>query len=344
MKSIITILFCAVAIASFAQVPNAISYQAVVRDNTGTVLPAQNVAFRISILKGSTSGTTVYSETHSATTNDFGLANLQIGLGTIVSGDFSTINWANDSYFVKIELDESGGTNYQLMGASQLMSVPYSQRANTSLLLQDAGDNTKVEVEKVSAENKIRFTTSGTERAIISSNGNMGIGSTSPSEKLDVNGNVKADNFEYTNPRVNYFTVTGMAFKPGHQVANSWSAYYGYGHAYLTSENGAMVAPVYLPNGAKVTNVEVFYEDTSASDMSIYFNQHLGSGSFPLFSYTTSGESSQIQSYSQSINSTINNNGSAYYAVIYASPWPSQSAGDRLGFQKMVITYEVDEP
>lgn len=344
MKNLLITLLTALSISGFAQVPNAFNYQAVVRDNTGTVIPNQNVSFRISLLKGSVSGTTVYSEIHSSTTNDFGLSNLQIGNGTVASGDFSAINWAEDSYFVKIELDAAGGSNYQLMGTSQLMSVPYSNRANNSMLLQDTYNDTRVEVEKVSADNTIRFTTMDVERAVINPNGNMGIGSANPSEKLAVNGNVKADNFKYTSPKVRYFTVTGLAFSPGHSVNNSWSAYYGLGHAYLTNETGAMVAPVYLPSGAKVTNIEIFYEDTSAMDMSIRFSQHYGTGSTAIFSHSTSGESSQIQSYSSSVNHTVYNNGVAYYALLYANPWPSQAVGDRLSFQKMIITYEVNEP
>jgi hypothetical protein len=116
---------------SFAQAPQRINYQAVARDNTGAVMASQPVSFRLSILENSSSGNSVYSETHNVTTNGFGLANLQIGGGSVLSGTFSAIAWGGDLHFIQVELDAAGGSNYQLMGTSQLVSVPYALHANT---------------------------------------------------------------------------------------------------------------------------------------------------------------------------------------------------------------------
>jgi hypothetical protein len=120
------------AIATSAQSPEAFKYQAVARDAGGQILANQSVSFQISILQSSASGTSVYSETHAATTNTFGLVNLEIGNGVVVSGNFSNIDWGTDSYFVQIEMDESGGSNYQMLGTSQLLSVPYAMHAKTA--------------------------------------------------------------------------------------------------------------------------------------------------------------------------------------------------------------------
>jgi trimeric autotransporter adhesin len=109
-----------------AQTPQAIKYQAIARNSSGDVIANQNVSFRISILQGSASGSTIYEEIQPATTNQFGLANLSIGEGNVVSGIFDSIKWGNDTYFVKIEFDPAGGNNFALMGTSQLLSVPYS--------------------------------------------------------------------------------------------------------------------------------------------------------------------------------------------------------------------------
>lgn len=117
----------------YGQAPNKLNYQAIVRDNNGEILADQNVRFRISMLKGNTTGTEVYRETHITTTNQFGLVTFEIGNGTIENGNFSTIEWANDIYFVKIEIDVSGGTSYQEMGISQLLSVPYALHAGTAI-------------------------------------------------------------------------------------------------------------------------------------------------------------------------------------------------------------------
>jgi len=121
-----------ISITVWAQAPNAFKYQAVARDAAGNIIANKNVGFKISILKSSTTGNAVYAETHAATTNEFGLVNLGIGNGSLVSGNIATIDWGADNYFIKIEMDAAGGSNYLLMGTSQLMSVPYAMYAKTS--------------------------------------------------------------------------------------------------------------------------------------------------------------------------------------------------------------------
>jgi hypothetical protein len=127
MKKIITICAAILLTASmFAQSPNKMSYQAVIRNTSNALVTNSAVGMRISILQTTSSGTAVYIETHSPTTNANGLASIEIGGGTIVSGSFASINWANGPYFIKTETDPSGGTNYSITGTSQLLSVPYA--------------------------------------------------------------------------------------------------------------------------------------------------------------------------------------------------------------------------
>jgi len=113
----------------FAQVPHAFKYQTVVRDDSGNIITNQPVSFRIGILQDSVNGTQVYSETHNVTTNEVGHASLEIGTGTIESGVFGDIGWGTSLQFLKLELDETGNANYQLMGTSQLLAVPYALQA-----------------------------------------------------------------------------------------------------------------------------------------------------------------------------------------------------------------------
>jgi hypothetical protein len=129
---LLSFYFCLLSLASHAQAPEAFKYQTVVRNSSNQIIPNQAVSLRISILQTSPTGTAVYVETHAATTNILGLVNLEIGSGTLVSGSFSTISWGTNSYFVKIELDPAGGTAYQDMGTSQLLSVPYALHAKTA--------------------------------------------------------------------------------------------------------------------------------------------------------------------------------------------------------------------
>jgi hypothetical protein len=157
-----------------AQVPQAFKYQAVARDLNGDLLMNQPVSFKISILQGSASGTAVYVETHTSMTNDYGLVNLEIGNGTVVSGSFSAIDWGGDSHYLKVEMDPAGGTLYQAMGTSQLLSVPYALQS---------GDSPPDDDWTITGNNQYSAVT-----------GNVGIGTSTPGQRLSVVGRVRAAN------------------------------------------------------------------------------------------------------------------------------------------------------
>jgi len=114
-----------------AQAPQKMSYQAVIRNSSDALVTNTQVGMQISILQGSTDGTPVYVETQTTTTNANGLVSIEIGTGT-TSDDFSTIDWANSTYFIKTETDPTGGTTYTITGTSQLLSVPYALHAKTA--------------------------------------------------------------------------------------------------------------------------------------------------------------------------------------------------------------------
>ena len=123
------ILFMAAMIsftAMYAQAPQLLSYQAVIRNAAGTLLNGQSLGMRISILQGSNSGTAVYVETQNPTSNSNGLVSLSVGSGTIVTGTMAGIDWSAGPYFIKTETDPTGGTSYTITGVSQLQSVPYA--------------------------------------------------------------------------------------------------------------------------------------------------------------------------------------------------------------------------
>lgn len=133
MKKLLLILpFLLLGFLSIAQVPQKMSYQAVVRNASNALVINASVGMQISILQGSATGTAVYVETQNPTTNDNGLVSLEIGNGTIVSGVFASIDWANGPFFIKTETDPLGGSNYTIVGTSQLLSVPYAMYAETS--------------------------------------------------------------------------------------------------------------------------------------------------------------------------------------------------------------------
>lgn len=158
-----------VSVSLMAQPPQAFKYQAVVKDANGNLITNQSVSFRIGILQDNSNGLNVYTEIHSEVTNDFGLASVEIGNGNPVSGDFSAIAWGSASYFLKVELDQYGGTNFQELGVSQLLSVPYALHSGTS---DDDGD----------------WIVSGNDM-FSGVQGNVGIGISNPEIPLDVFGN-----------------------------------------------------------------------------------------------------------------------------------------------------------
>jgi len=115
-----------------AQSPEKMSYQAVIRDSDDNLITDTRVGMQISILQGSESGTEVYAETQTPTTNSNGLVSIEIGEGTVEGGDFKAIDWSDGPYFIKTETDPDGGTNYTITGTSQLLSVPYALHARTT--------------------------------------------------------------------------------------------------------------------------------------------------------------------------------------------------------------------
>ena len=117
---------------SFAQtIPEKMSYQAVVRDADGQLVSGTEMGMRISILQNTTTGTPVYVEIHTPTSNENGLVSIEIGMGA-TSDDFSSIDWSTGPYFIKTETDPTGGSNYVISGTSQLMSVPYALHAKVA--------------------------------------------------------------------------------------------------------------------------------------------------------------------------------------------------------------------
>lgn len=131
-KILLTVSTLLLASQLFAQAPQKMTYQAVVRNASNAIVANSGVGLKISIIKDNPNGTIVYTETHQPTTNVNGLFSIQIGAGTVQNGTFSTIDWANDDYFVKTEIDPAGGTNYTITNTSQFLSVPYAFHAKTA--------------------------------------------------------------------------------------------------------------------------------------------------------------------------------------------------------------------
>lgn len=127
MISILTVLFGFLGAA--AQVPSSFQYQAVMRNDDGSVAANEPLEMKVCIHQGTTDGTVVYEELHTTSSNASGIVTLKVGEGTNSSRKtiFDDIDWSADSYFFEILVDR--GTGYETLGIQQLLSVPYAKCA-----------------------------------------------------------------------------------------------------------------------------------------------------------------------------------------------------------------------
>lgn len=185
LKYIVALCATLTGVFTYAQAPNAFKYQSIARDLAGEVIPNNGIGIRISVRDLAPNGTVVFQETHSVTTNDFGLFTISVGNGTPVISALGAVDWANGAKYMQVEADLSGGTNYQGFGTSQLLSVPYALYANTSgapiLPVGTAIGNTAYWDGSTWVVNSNNIYNAG---------GMVGIGTGNPNQKLDVSGNI----------------------------------------------------------------------------------------------------------------------------------------------------------
>lgn len=205
-SSLLAILILLATNVAYAQAPMKLNYQGIARNSTGQPIASQNLGLRITIHDGTATGTTVYQETMSATTNAYGLYTASIGTGTVVSGTFAGIMWGSGDKYMQVEIDPAGGTTYSDMGTTQLLSVPYAlysanagtakialpysdtlTNTGTLLALQNNGDGTAIEAltnSTVSNATAFKATVTSTSpggfssavRAINNGTGGLGVG------------------------------------------------------------------------------------------------------------------------------------------------------------------------
>ena len=136
MKRFILLAFSVLLTFSFAIAQDGINYQGAATDANGDELTNQSISIRASVLSASASGNLEWEETHSATTDQFGLFNVVIGQGTNTTNGatatFDDMDWGSGNHFLKIEMDATGGTNYAMIGTTQMMSVPYALYAKSA--------------------------------------------------------------------------------------------------------------------------------------------------------------------------------------------------------------------
>ena len=198
-----------------AQSPTLMNYQGLARDFEGKVLAERELSLRISILKNGPSGTDVFSELHQVVTNQYGLFTLQVGGGEIRQGSLDAVKWGQGSYWLQVEMDENGGNNYVILGATQLLSVPYALYSTHSETADRvSGSDSKTSVGGTPSPGSpwatvgndgtdpmldffgttditpIVIKTNGIERMRLTAYGKLGIGVSEPMSLVDVAGNM----------------------------------------------------------------------------------------------------------------------------------------------------------
>lgn len=272
MKYLFVLFATIVSITLLAQMPDSFRYQAIVRDSSGIIIKNKAVSIRFSILKDSITGETVYAEIHSDSTNEFGLVILNIGMGSPLSGSFVDIDWGAGNYLLKVELDINGQNNFDLMGASRFLSVPYALYALNSSSWTDSGDKV------FSKESKL-----------------VGIGTDSPSEKLHIAGNLRVeDTIIFPGYSNSNYTSRGQLLigerdiKIGYQNDNFGNILIGNSLYGKTVFNLNMTG-----NGNIGIGTDVFHETTTGTSnvcIGIYSGYNISTGNDNIFIGQSAGE------------------------------------------------------
>jgi hypothetical protein len=242
-QTIFTIFALILSMSIYAQAPQAFNYQGVARDLSGNPIISQVIGLQIAILQGSSSGVEIYKETHIATTTNLGLFNLQIGTGDVVTGDFEGIDWGSDGYFLQIALDENGGSNYELVGTSELLSVPYALYAkNVENSKWIENNDTIYTVKNVSIGTASPQTSAGLtiQRNSIGNNGRAGI----------VLRNLSDDFLSFTSFTISSGSEDNRASGILSTYAKSYTGVFGYdGYTMLSSPDRGTVLRADNPEG-----------------------------------------------------------------------------------------------
>ena len=145
LKFSFAILFAIVSLfaakTAYSQVPDAINFQAIARNANGDVLADTEIMLQLSILDGSATGTQVYREVRTLTTNSYGAFSFQIGRDvTDFEGDFSAIDWSAGDKFIKIDYDPTASSNFELsLGTIEFVTVPYAFTARDVIYIDANG-------------------------------------------------------------------------------------------------------------------------------------------------------------------------------------------------------------
>jgi hypothetical protein len=181
--------------------------------------------------------------------------------------------------------------------------------------------------------------------------GNVGIGTSSPSDALEVVGNVKTSGeYKYSTPKTCILNIPPAAFNPkyigdysGQQYTNTGDAIFltNYYDAYFT-------CPVYLPHGATITTFKLYFMDDAPLDMQIQCRLnstyiHPGSHLNTIMAninVQTHSASPNVQEAGIGLSDTIDNYNYQYYITTHMHVDSAYQSS--LSFYGCQLTYTLD--
>lgn len=179
MKYCFLFFFCiGIFFQTRSQVPQRLNYQGIARDLQGNPLVKQKIALLISILPSQEADFTEYVESHKVVTSEFGLYSIQIGGGVEIQGKIQDVRWEGGNRYIRVALDPVGGENYQDLGITQLLSVPYAFYAEKSGSAKQTTNGTRASNNFIEKTNGAGIANS---TSLLYDNGtSLGLGTISP--------------------------------------------------------------------------------------------------------------------------------------------------------------------
>jgi len=107
------------------QEPESLSFKTIVHNVAGEPVVSKIISARVSIVLENNPESVIYSELHRTATDQVGLISIIIGYGSSKTGNLSDIDWNANKYFLKIETDANGGSDYTNVLTTQILVIPY---------------------------------------------------------------------------------------------------------------------------------------------------------------------------------------------------------------------------
>jgi trimeric autotransporter adhesin len=273
--------------ASYGQSPEKFNYQAVIRDASGNAIVGKTISLRLSILKGGVFGTYSYVETHKPQTSAHGVVNLVVGEGTVSTGTLVDVKWDEGPYFLKVELDVTGGTSFSEMGTTQLLSVPYALHSKTASNALSADYNKLINKPDLTLYQSISATTNWDKNQ---------------SDDVTLNGN-------QTITGIKSFADTLYASKAINATGNSGTTPVIYAENQSTTGNAIALRAITKSSNGYAIHATSPYIGISASATDVANGQYgvygacMGAGGFGVYGYAQHATSESVGVMGNSLSS-----------------------------------------